>query len=77
MGTLRRLLLVDRIADMEGLRATPADVETRLEELSGRFNKPVHDVRNQFQKSGRLSEIEESITEEKVFDYLKSLSDIH
>ena len=74
---LRRLLLVDRIADMEGLRATPADVEARLEELSGRFNKPVHEVRNQFQKSGRLAEIEESITEEKVFDYLKSLSDIH
>lgn len=74
---LRRLLLVDRIAEMEGLRATPADVEAKIEELAGRFTKQVPEVRSQFQKSGRLGEIEESITEEKVFDYLKSLSEIH
>jgi trigger factor len=73
---LRRLLLVDRIADMEGLRATPEEVDARIAELAGRFNKPVQEVRNQFQKSGRLGEMEESLTEEKVFDYLKSLSDI-
>jgi trigger factor len=73
---LRRLLLVDRIADMEGLRATPEEVDERIAELAARFNKPVQEVRNQFQKSGRLSEMEESLTEEKVFDYLKSLSDI-
>lgn len=74
---LRRLLLVDRVAEMEGLRATPDEVEAKIEELAQRFNRPAHEVRSQFQKSGRLGEIEESITEEKVFDYLKSLSDIH
>lgn len=73
---LRRLLLIDRIAEMEGLRAAPDEVDQKLEELASRFNKPVHEVRSQFQKSGRLGEIEESLTEEKVFEYLKSLSDI-
>ncbi|MGQ0560826.1 MAG: trigger factor [Gemmatimonadota bacterium] len=73
---LRRLMLVDRVAEMEGLRATPADVEAKIEELATRFNKPAHEVRKQFQKSGRLGEIEESITEEKVFEYMKSLSEI-
>lgn len=73
---LRRLLLIDRIAEMEALRAAPDEIDLKLEELAGRFNKPVHEVRNQFQKSGRLGEIEESLTEEKVFEYLKSLSDI-
>jgi trigger factor len=73
---LRRLLLVDRIAEMEGLRATPDDVNSKVEELAGRFNKPASEVHTQLQKSGRLSEIEEQITEEKVFDYLKGLSDI-
>jgi trigger factor len=73
---LRRLLLVDRIAEMEGLRATPEDVEAKIEEVATRFNKPAREIRNQFQKSGRLTEMEESLTEEKVFDYLKSLSDI-
>lgn len=74
---IRRLLVIDRVAEMEGLRASEADIEAKIEELAGRFNRPAHEVRNQFQKSGRLSEIEEQITEEKVFDYLKSLSDIN
>lgn len=73
---LRRLLLVDRVAEIEGLRATPEEVDARVEELASRFNKSLPEVRAQFQKSGRLGELEESITEEKVFDYLKSLSDI-
>jgi len=73
---LRRLLLLDRIAEMEGLRATPDEVEGKIAELAERFNKSTHEVRNQFQKSGRLGEIEEQLTEEKVFDYLKGLSDI-
>ncbi|HUP89872.1 MAG TPA: trigger factor [Longimicrobiales bacterium] len=74
---IRRMMLIERVADMEGLRASEADVEAKIEELAGRFNRPAHEVRSQFQKSGRLSEIEEQITEEKVFDYLKSLSDIN
>lgn len=73
---LRRMLVIDRVADLEGLRATPNEVEQRVEELAARIGKPVHELRNQFQKSGRLGELEESITEEKVFDYLKSLSTI-
>lgn len=73
---LRRLLLVDRVAELEGLRATPDEVDSKVQELADRLNKSLPEVRSQFQKSGRLGELEESITEEKVFDYLKSLSDI-
>lgn len=72
---LRRLLLIERIAEMEGLRATPEEVEGKIAELASRFGKPAQEVRNQFQKSGRLGEIEEQLTEEKVFEYLKGLSD--
>ncbi|HEY0810646.1 MAG TPA: hypothetical protein VGD49_10825, partial [Longimicrobiales bacterium] len=73
---LRRMLVVDRVADIEGLRATPSELDKRVEELAERIGKPAHELRNQFQKSGRLGEMEEQITEEKVFDYLKSLSTI-
>ncbi len=73
---IRRLMVLDRIAETEGLRAAPAEVAAKIEELAARFNKSVPEVRAQFQKSGRLGEIEEQITEEKVFDYLKSLSDV-
>jgi trigger factor len=73
---LRRMLVIDRVADLESLRATPHDVDQKMEELAERVGKPADELRTQFQKSGRLGEIEEQITEEKVFDYLKSLSTI-
>ena len=73
---LRRMLVIDRVAELEGLRATPNEVEQRIEEVAARVGKPMHEMRSQFQKSGRLGEIEEQITEEKVFDYLKSLSTV-
>jgi trigger factor len=73
---LRRLLLVDRVADLESLRATPDEVDAKVADVAARLGKPEAEVRNQFQKSGRLGELEEQITEDKVFEYLKSLSDI-
>ena len=73
---LRRMLVIDRVADLESLRATPSEVEQRVEEIAGRVGRSAEELRAQFQKSGRLGEIEEGITEEKVFDYLKSLSTI-
>jgi trigger factor len=73
---LRRMLVVDRIADLESLRATPNEVDQKIEEIASRVGQLPDALRNQFQKSGRLGEMEEQITEEKVFDYLKSLSTI-
>ena len=74
---LRRLLLVDRVADLESLRATPDEVDAKVADVAGRLGKSEHEVRSQFQKSGRLGELEEQITEDKVFEYLKSLSEIN
>jgi trigger factor len=73
---LRRMLVIDRVADLESLRATPNEVEGKIEEIAGRVGKPAHEIHAQFQKSGRLGEIEETLTEEKVFEYLKALSTI-
>ena len=73
---LRRMLVIDRVAELEGLRAAPKEVEQRIEQIAGRVGRPAHELEAQFRKSGRLGEIEEQITEEKVFDYLMSLSTI-
>jgi hypothetical protein len=40
------------------------------------MGRPANEVRTQLRKSNRLAEIEREITEDKVFDYLKSLSTI-
>jgi hypothetical protein len=44
--------------------------------IAERLGRPAPEVTAQFRKSGRLDEIEREITEEKVFEYLKSLSTI-
>jgi trigger factor len=73
---IRRSLVVERIAEMESLAATAAEVEARVVETAGRLGRDVGEVRGRFAKSGRLAEIEHEITEDKVFEYLTSLSTI-
>lgn len=73
---LKRMLVVERIADLESLHATPDEVEARLNDVATRMGRSPGEVRTQLQKNGRLHEIDDEITENKVFDYLKSLSTI-
>ena len=75
-NALKRMLIVERLAETESLHATPEEVEARVEEVAGRLDRPAAEVRGRLQKNGRLREIEEEITEKKVFDYLLSLSTI-
>jgi trigger factor len=73
---LKRMLVVERVAEMEALRATPAELDERIDELTERLGRPRGEVLGQLRKTGRLDELEQEITEEKVFQYLKSLSDV-
>ncbi|MEO5509117.1 MAG: hypothetical protein ABIV28_04700, partial [Longimicrobiales bacterium] len=73
---LRRMMVVERIAEMESLEASGDEVEARVDDLATRLNRPAAEVRSTLRKSNRLAEIEREITEDKVFGYLKSLSTI-
>jgi trigger factor len=73
---LQRMLVMERIAELESLHATPAEIDARVDELAERLGRPRGEVLGQLRKSGRLAELEQEVTEEKVFEYLKSLSDI-
>lgn len=73
---LRRMLVIDRVATMEALRATQEEVDERISSLAERMGRQEAELRRQLQQSGRIAEIEEEITENKVFGYLESLSTI-
>ncbi|HEX6308084.1 MAG TPA: trigger factor [Longimicrobiales bacterium] len=73
---LKRSLVVERIADLEALRATPAELDAKIDEVAERMGRPRGEVIGQLKKAGRLEELEQEITEDKVFEYLNSLSDI-
>jgi len=67
---VRRDLIIDTIAENEGLRATEADLDDRIAELAQKRNAEPGQVYASLQKAGRLKEIEHGLTEEKVFKWL-------
>lgn len=73
---LRRLLVIQRVAEMESLSATESEVDARVDQIAERLGRPASEVKAQLRKNGRLAELEEEITEDKVFEYLKGLSTI-
>jgi trigger factor len=67
---VRRDLIIDTIAETEGLRATEAELDDRIAELAKKRNAEPGQVYASLQKAGRLKEIEHGLTEEKVFKWL-------
>jgi trigger factor len=73
---VRRDLIIDTIAEREGLKASEADVDDRVQKVAEQRGADAGQVYASLQKAGRLREIEQSITEEKVFDWLKARNEI-
>lgn len=67
---VRRDLIIETIAEREGLKATEADIDDRVAELASKRNVDPGQVYASLQKAGRLKEIEQGLTEEKVFKWL-------
>jgi trigger factor len=75
-GAVRRALILERVADQQGLRATEAELDERVEDLAARSSSSAAEVYARLQKSGRLESMEREITEQKVFSFLKEKSRI-
>jgi len=73
---VRRDLIIDTIAEREGLKATEADIDQRVAEVANNRGTDPGQVYASLQKAGRLREIEGSITEEKVFNWLMERNEI-
>lgn len=68
---VRRDLVIETIAERQGLAATEADIDDRVAEVAEKRGANPSQVYASLQKAGRIREIERSITEEKVFTWLK------
>ena len=69
---VRRDVVIDQIAEREKFAASEKDVDDKVAELAQKRGAKVGEVYAALQKSGRLKEIERSITEERVFAWLLS-----
>ena len=68
---VRRDLVIDTIAERESLIATEKDIDDKVAEVAAKRGADPGQVYASLQKDGRLKEMERTITEDRVFDWLK------
>jgi trigger factor len=73
---VRRDMLIDAIAAQENLTASEKDVDDRVAKVAEQRKTDPGQVYASLQKAGRLPEIERSITEEKVFEWLTARNEV-
>jgi trigger factor len=73
---VRRDLIIETIAEREGLKSTEADIDERVADVASKRGAEPGQVYASLQKAGRLREIEQSITEEKVFKWLMERNEV-
>ncbi|MBA3343760.1 MAG: trigger factor [Gemmatimonadales bacterium] len=75
-GQVRRDLVLDAVIESQGLRATESEVDERIARMAEARGVEPGQLYGSLQKANRLSELERSITEEKVFDFLLKQSTV-
>ncbi|HMG17829.1 MAG TPA: trigger factor [Gemmatimonadales bacterium] len=73
---VRRDLVLDYVVESQSLRATEAELDTKIQELAERRGMPAAQLYASLEKAKRLRDVARSITEEKVFAYLLSQSTV-
>jgi trigger factor len=73
---VRRDMIIDAIAEQQQLAATEKDVDDRVAQVAEQRGSDPGQIYASLQKAGRLPEIERSITEEKVFEWLIARNEI-
>jgi trigger factor len=73
---VKRDLVLEAVAESNGLRATEAELDERINALAAARGVPAGQLYSSLQKSNRLPELERAITEEKVFDFLLKQSTV-
>lgn len=73
---IRRDLVIETLAEREGLAATEKDIDDRVTEQSEKRGVSQGQLYAQLEKGGRLKEIERSLTEDKVFQWLLEKNEV-
>jgi trigger factor len=73
---IRRDLVIEAIAEKEGLTATEKDLDDRIAQQAEKRGLNPGQIYAQLEKSGRLKEMERGITEDKVFKWLLDRNDV-
>ena len=73
---VKRILVIDHLAEAEALVPTSEEIEQRIAEIAEAGKVTPAQARAQLQKAKRMEGLERDLTEKKVLAYLKGLSEI-
>lgn len=76
VAQVKRELLLTTVAERENLKATETDVDARIARIAEQRKATPAQVYASLEQAKRLAELERSLTEEKVFGHLLSLSTV-
>jgi trigger factor len=71
-AALKRMMVVEHIAEREGLRPTADDVDARVEALAAQHGRTPSDLWVELERTGQMQALEAEILEDKVFEHLRS-----
>jgi trigger factor len=74
--TVQQILLIDRVAELQGLKASEDELDERVEAIAASNDMKPGQVYANLQKAGNLESLEREITETKVWDFLKGESTV-
>lgn len=69
---IKRIMVVEHIAEREGLRPTADDVDARVEAMAEQHGRTPSDLWVELERSGQMQALEAEILEDKVFAHLQS-----
>ena len=73
---VKRILILDRIAETQSLIATNEEIDTRISEISEINNSTPEKIYVSLQKSGQLDSLKRELTEKKIFEFLEEQSEV-
>jgi trigger factor len=74
---VRRALLLEAIAEREGVAPTDAELEGELERLAQASRRPLPAVKRMMEKSGELDGLRHGLRERKTLDWLIAQASVH
>ena len=73
---VKRILILDRIAETQSLIVTSEEIDTRVSEISEINNSTPEKIYASLQKSGQLDSLKRELTEKKIFEFLEDQSEV-
>jgi trigger factor len=73
---VKTFLILEKVADQEGIKVTDEDVEKRLEEISERTHQKFDVVKRYYEKNGLIPEVKAKIMSDQTLDFILQKANI-